>query len=127
MSQLAKGEGGMFRTMVMSGTNLTEKAMGVPVGVSRIVRDEVSHTVNAQVDWLEGVSQSSFKVVREMLQRIDKLSEEAVDGLESLTIAVSKLIRGSGEAASEMVSRTAVSLTGTGTKESSPKATVVSA
>jgi len=127
MSQPAKDEGGVFRTMVLSGANLTEKAMGVPVGVTRTVRDEVSRAVHAQVDWLEGVSQSSFKVMREMLQRIDNFSEEAVDGLESVTIAVSKVVRGSGEAASEMVSRTAASLTGTGAKESSQKAAIVSA
>ena len=136
--------------MVSSGANLTEKAMGVPLGVARTIHDELFRASNAGMDWVEGINQSwfkamgagvdwaaginqsSFKVVREMLQRIDKLSLEAVESLESVTGAVTRVIRGSGEAASEMVaqtaqaasavvSRTAASLTGA--KEPSPRAT----
>ncbi len=102
-----KSEVGVIMTMVSSGANLTEKAMGVPLGVARTIRDELFQATNAGVDWAEGINQSSFKVVREMVQRIDKLSQEAVDGLESVMGAVTRVIRGSGEAASEMVTQTA--------------------
>ncbi len=151
MTELAKkNEAGVFMTMVSAGANLTEKAMGVPLGVARTIRDELFRATYAGVDWVEGINQSSFKVmgggvnwveginqssfkvVREMLQRIDKLSQEAVEGLESVTGAVSRVIRGSGEAASEMVAQTAeaaskmVSRTASslaGTKELSPPVT----
>ena len=88
---------------------------------ARAIRDELFRATYTGVDWVEGINQSSFKVVREMVLRVDKLSQEAVDGLDSVTGAVSKVIRGSGEAASEMVSRTASSLAGA--KEVSPPVT----
>jgi hypothetical protein len=113
MADLAKNEAGVFMTVLGSGANLSEKAMGVPLGVTRTIRDELFRATFAGVDWVEGVQQSSFKVLREMLQRMDKLSQEAVDGLDAVTGAVSRTIRGSGEAAGMMVSRTAASLTGT--------------
>lgn len=112
-------EQGVLMTTVTFGANLTEKAMGVPLGAVRAVRDEVFRTTFAAVDWVEGVNQSSFKIVREMLKGIDGLSKEVVDGLNAMAGAMASVIRGSGEAAGEMVSKTAASLTGT--KEPSAK------
>ncbi len=88
---------GVVKTTVTWAANLTEKAMGAPLGAARTIREEVFRAASAGVDWVEGVNQASFKVVREMLQRMDKLSREAVDGLESATSAASRAIRGSGE------------------------------
>jgi len=116
-------EQGVLMTTVTWGSNLTEKAMGVPLGAARAVRDEVFRATFSGVDWLEGINQSTFKVVREVLKRVDKLSQEAVDGLDSVAGSVSKVVRGSGEAAGEMVSRTAASLAGT--KEPPHKAMAV--
>ena len=110
---------GVVKTTVTWGANLTEKAIGVPLGVARTVRDEVFRAASAGVDWAEGVNQASFKVVREMLQRMDKLSKEAVDGLESAAGAASRVIRGSGQG--EAVQAEAE------TKESSAEATDVAA
>jgi len=147
MANPRKNVADVLTTMVSSGTNLTDKMMGVPLSVARMTREELFRVayagvewmeginqscfkvVNGAVNWMEGMNQSSFKVVRELLQRIDKLSQEAVEGLEAVTDAFSDIIKGSGEAArdmvlriveavSEIVSRTATSLTGT--RERSP-------
>jgi len=125
MAELPKDGAGVFMTMVSSSANLTEKAMGVPLGVARTLRDELFRTTYAGVDlvegvnqssfkamgagveWAQGINQSSFKIVREMIQRLDKMSQEAVDGLELVTGAFSKVIRGSGEATSDMIAQTA--------------------
>ena len=116
---------GVFTAMVSSGANLTEKAMDVPLGVARTIRDELFRATYAGVDWVEGihqsslkavsggvewvvgVNQSSFKVVREMLQRMDKLFQGAVEGLDSVAAAVTRVVRGSGETASDLVAQTA--------------------
>jgi hypothetical protein len=108
MADLAKSGAGVFVAMVSMGTNLTEKAMGIPLGLVKTVRDEVFRATYAGVDFIEGLNQSSFKVVRDVLQRVDKLSQEAVTGLESVTGSVTKVIRGSGDVASEFVSQTAM-------------------
>ena len=108
MADLAKSGAGVFVAMVSMGTNLTEKAMGIPIGMVKTVRDEVFRATYAGVDFVEGLNQSSFKVVRDVLQRVDKLSQEAVSGLEAVTGSVTKVIRGSGDAASEFVSQSAL-------------------
>ena len=105
-------EQGVVMTMVTSGANLTEKAMAVPLGTTKVIRDEVFGATFAGLDWVEGMNQSSFKIVREMLQRMNKLSQEAVAGLDAVAGSVARVVRGSSEAAGEMVSRTAASLTG---------------
>jgi hypothetical protein len=115
-------EHGVLMTTVTLGSNLTEKAMAVPLGAARTTRDEIFRATFAGVDWVEGINQSSFKIVRETLQRMDKLSQEAVDGVEAVASSVSRVIRGSGEAAGELVAKTAAALAGT--KETSPRAAI---
>ena len=116
-------EQGVLMATMTCGANLTEKAMAVPLGAARAIRDEVFRATSAGVDFVEGINQSSFKIVREMLKRVDRLSLEAVDGLDSVAASVSRVIRGSSEAAGEMVSRTAASLAGM--NEPSPKTAMV--
>ncbi len=105
-------EAGVLMTMVTSSANLTEKAIGASFDVLKSLRGELFRATNAGIDWIEGMQQSSFRVAREVVIRVDKLSQETVEGLESVAMSVSRAIRGSGEAASEMVSRTAESLVG---------------
>ncbi len=103
----------VLMTTVKHGANLTEHVMGVPLGAARVIRDEAFRVTFAGVDWIEAINQSSFKIVRETLKRLEKLSQVAVDGLDAMATSVSRVVRGSGEAAGEMVSRTAASITGT--------------
>ncbi len=105
-------EAGVFVTMVTSSADLAEKAVGGSFSVLMTGRDELFRATNAGIDWVEGTQQSSFRIAREAVLRVDKLSQEMVEGLESVAMAVSRAIRESGEAASEMVSRTAESLVG---------------
>ncbi len=107
---------GVVKTTATWAANLTEKAMGVPLGAARTIRDEAFRAASAGVDWAEGINQASFRVAREMLQRMDKLSRDAVDGLESAASAASKAIRGSGEGEAAA-----------GTKDSSQASQVVAA
>jgi hypothetical protein len=92
--------------------NLLEKALALPVGVARMSRDEVFRAVYAGIDWVEGLNQSSFKIVREAVRQVDQLSRLATDDVESLVGTFAKAVRGSGETAGELVSKTAVSFMG---------------
>ncbi len=104
-------EQNVFMTAMTYGANLTEKAVGVPLVTSRAIRDEVFRATFAYIDWLEGLNQAPFKVAREMLKGVDKLSQETLDSLNAMAGSVVRVLRGSGEAAGEMVSKTAASLT----------------
>ncbi len=104
-------EQNVFMTAMTYGANLTEKAVGVPLVTARAIRDEFFRATFAYIDWLEGLNQSPFKVAREALKGVDKLSHEALDSLDAMAGSVVRVLRGSGEAAGEMVSKTAASLT----------------
>jgi hypothetical protein len=105
-------EQGVLMTTMAWGANLTETAMAIPVGTARAIRDEIFRATYAGVDMVEGFNQSSFKVLREMIKRMDRFSQEGINGLDALAGSLARVIRGSGEAAGEMVSKTAASLAG---------------
>jgi hypothetical protein len=110
MAVMATNGVGVFMTLISSGANLTEKAVAVPLGFIKTVRDEVFGTASASVDWVEGLSQSSFRIAREILNRVDHLSLAAVEGLDSVVDSFTRAVRESGVATGEMVSKTAASL-----------------
>jgi len=99
-------------SVVMLGVGLTEKGVGGVFGVGRAIRTELFRATNAGVDWIESAQDSTLKIVREIIQRTDSLTQGALDGVEAVTISVSKSFRGTGEAAAEMVSSTAETLVG---------------
>ncbi len=107
-------EAGVIMTVVTSGSNLTEKVILGGFGVVKMVRGELIRATGAGIDWIESIHHSAFKIIREAVLRVDGLSQEAVDGLESVSMAVMRTVRGSGEAVGEVVSRTAESLAGKG-------------
>jgi hypothetical protein len=80
-----------------------------------MARGELFRASGAGIDWIETVQQSAFKIVREAVLRVDGLSQEAVDGVESVSMAVMRTVRGSSEAIGDVVSRTAESLAGKST------------
>jgi hypothetical protein len=106
-------EGGVLHvTAVDWAANVLEKSLGIPLGAGRLIRDEVFRATYAGIEWVEAINQSSFKVAREVVKRSDKLSLEAIDGFELVLNALSRIVRGSGEAAGEMVAKTAASVIG---------------
>jgi hypothetical protein len=108
-------EAGVIMTVVASGSNLGEKAILGGFGVVKMVRGELFRASGAGIDWIETVQQSAFKIVREAVLRVDGLSREAVDGVESVSMAVMMTVRGSSEAIGDVLSRTAESLAGKST------------
>jgi hypothetical protein len=109
---------GVLMTAAARGAKLAEKAMEVPLGVARTVRESVFRATFAGVDGAERFTQSSLKVAREALQRADKLSQDAMRGLESAAASVSGALRGPSETAEEAVPKPAPSVL----EEAEPKA-----
>jgi hypothetical protein len=105
-------EEGVLMSVVKVGADLTERSVGGTFGVARAVQNELLRMTNGGIEWVESAQGSAFKIVREIIQRADGLTLGAIDGLEGITLAVARTIRGSGEAAGEAVSRTAETLVG---------------
>ncbi len=104
-------EAGIHGKGVVWTANLAEKAVAIPLGMGRVARGEMFRAAYAGVDWLESVNQAQFKVLRELVHRVDLLTLEVVEALESVATAGTGVVRDAGHAAGEMVSRTAAALT----------------
>ena len=102
------------RSVVMTwaarGGKLAEKAMGVPLGAAREIRERVFRATFAGVDGLERLNESSLKVAREALQRADKVSQDAIRAVEAAVASVSAAFPDSSEKPGEAVSKAAPSL-----------------
>jgi hypothetical protein len=110
---LTSVEGPVLQTTAVEwATSVMGKAAGIPLGAGRLVREEVFRATYAGIEWAEAINQSSFKIVRDVVKRSDKLSLEAIDGLEIVLNALTRIFRGSSEAAGEMVAKTAATFIG---------------
>ncbi len=105
-------EEGVFMTMLNVGADLAEQGLMGSLGIARTLRGEVFHAALGAVEWVQAVEQLPFKVVRDSVQRADKLTLAGVDGAEAVALAFLRLVRGSGHAAGEIVTRTTESLVG---------------
>jgi hypothetical protein len=110
------GDAGVLMTVVSVASDLTEQGLKGSLGIVRTVRSEVFRATHGAVDWVESLQQVPFKVVRAAVETADKLSSDVIDGAESVAMSVTKVIRGSGQAAGEMVSRTTESIVGAGNR-----------
>ena len=99
-------------TVMTSSSNLVEKVLAGGFDVVKLVRGEVFRATGAGVDWVEAVQHAAFKIVREAIQRSDVLSRDAVEGIESVTSAVVRTVRGSTEALGDLACSTADMLVG---------------
>ncbi|HTT72414.1 MAG TPA: hypothetical protein VMG32_14405 [Anaeromyxobacteraceae bacterium] len=99
-------------TAVTTGANLTEQAMLSALGIVRVAHGEVFHIAHGALGWLESVQAAPFKVVREVVGRSEKLTLDALNGVENVALSLSRTLRESGEAAGEVVSRTTEALVG---------------
>jgi hypothetical protein len=105
-------EAGVLVTIVTSSSNLIEKSAASGFDVVKMVRGELFRSAAAGIDWLEAMHHSAFKIVRETIRRLDVLSGDSVEGVESVTTAVICAIRGSSEAVGGLASTAAETLLG---------------
>jgi hypothetical protein len=109
---LRANDGGVFMSGVKLAADVVQGAVTGSFDVARAVRGEAFRLTNGLIDWTESVPTSAFKVAREIVTRLDDASRGTVDGMESVSLAVTGLLRVSGEAAGEMISRTTASIVG---------------
>ncbi len=90
---------------------LTEKVVAIPLGTARVASAEMFRTVYAGIDVVEAVNQAQFKVVRELVHRVENLNQELIEMVESLATVSTGKLRELGESAGTMVTKTAAVFT----------------
>ncbi len=109
---LRTSDDGVFMMGVNLGAEVVQGAVTGTFGVAKAARGEAFRLTNGWIEWAESVQTSTFKVIREVVTRLDEATRGTVDGIESVSLAFTGLARVSGEAAGEMISRTAASIIG---------------
>lgn len=108
---VATGEAVKPYTTVARTAKLTEKVIAIPLGTARVASTEMFRTVYAGIDVVEAMSQSQFKVMRELVHRVENLNQELIEMVESLATVSTGKLREFGESAGAIVTRTAAVFT----------------
>ena len=109
---LRASDDGLFMSGVNLGADVVQGAVTGTFGVAKAIRSEAFRLTNSWIEWAESVQTSTFKVMREIVTRLDDGTRGTVDGIESVSMGFTGLVRMSGEAAGEMISRTTASIIG---------------
>jgi hypothetical protein len=84
---------GLLRSFVNQSSELAEKATTTTINIVRDVRSEINQGVGATINWVEGSQQTAFKLLRRVNERIDRLSDEAIDTVENVLLGVIRATR----------------------------------
>ncbi len=109
---LRTSDDGVFMSGVNLGADVVQGAVTGTFAVAKAIRVEAFQLTNGWIEWAESVQTSAFKVMHEFVTRLDDVTRGTVDGIESLSLAFTGLLRVSGETAGEMISRTTASIIG---------------
>jgi hypothetical protein len=109
---LRASDDGVFMASVNLGTDALHGTVSGVLEVAKTVRGETFRLTNSAIEWVESVQGALFRVVRVAVNRADEVTRGGLDGVESVSSAFTHLVRGSGEAAGEVIARTAASIVG---------------
>ena len=104
-----KADIGVFTSAVTLAPNLAEQSLKATVGMNRAIHSELFQLTKGALDWTESLVQLPFKIMREGVLYAEKMSAEMIGNLEGMGTAVVKAMRGSAQAANDVVSRIAES------------------
>ena len=93
---------GIVGSFVTQTAELAEKTATTTFGVVRDVRGEISHRILDALALVEGSQQGLLKLLRGINDRSDKLSDEVIDSLESLTLGVLRTVRDTSRGVTEL-------------------------
>ena len=102
---------GIVASFVNQTAELAEKATTTAFGVVRDVRGEVSQRILGTLAFIDGSQQGFIRLLRGINDRADKLSDEIIDTLESLSVGSLRTMRDTSRGVTELASSVTSSLT----------------
>jgi prophage DNA circulation protein len=87
---------GLVTSWMNHSSELAEKAASTWYGFVRDVQDEIHQRISGTLGWVESSQQGVLKVLRNLNDRIDKLSQDAIGAAENLTAEAIHTARDTG-------------------------------
>jgi hypothetical protein len=106
-------EEAFVRAAVRTCSDLSEKAIGTLFSVVEDVRGQINQTVVVgTIDWIDGTQQGFIKMARTIDGRVDAMSKEALQAVESLVKRIVHVGRSTGYVVADATSEMARSVVG---------------
>jgi len=102
---------GIVGSFVTQTAALAEKATLTTFGIARDVRGEIHQRIVDAFALVDGTQQGMMKLLRGINDRADRLSEEVIDTIESLTIGTLRTMRDTSRGVTELATSLTTSLT----------------
>ena len=111
-------ETGPVATFTTAIADAAEHAVGSALDLGRLLRKTTFQIANAGIDALEAAAHAAFKATRDAAARGDRLSLEATESVEAAARSLTRVLRGSSEAASDLAARASSAFAGKGVSAS---------
>jgi hypothetical protein len=93
---------GLVTSWLTQGAGLAERTVGTCFGIVRDVRVEVSQRILGTLQWMESSQDGVFKLMRTIEERLDRLTGDALDAAESVTLGVVRTISEAGHGVTDI-------------------------
>jgi len=102
---------GIVGSFVTQTAELAEKATLTTFGIARDVRGEIHQRIVDAFALVDGTQQGFLKLLRGINDRADRLSEDVLDTIESLTVGTLRTMRDTSRGMTELATNLTTSLT----------------
>jgi len=102
---------GLVGSIVTQTAELAEKATMTTFGIVRDVRGELNQRVLDSFALIDGTQQGFIKLLRGINDRADKLSDDLIDMIESLTVGTLRTMRDTSRGVTELATSLTSNLT----------------
>jgi hypothetical protein len=111
MKSVPSDREGIVGSFVTQTAELAEKATMTSFGIVRDVQGEINQRILDTFTLIEGTQQGFFKLLRGINERADKLSDDLIDTLESLTVGTLRTMRDTSRGVTELATSLTTNLT----------------
>ena len=101
---------GIVGSFVMQTADLAEKATMTTFGIVRDVHGELSQRILGTFALIDGSQQGFIKLLRGINDRADKLSDDLIDTLESLTVGTLRTVRDTSRGVTDLAANLTTNL-----------------
>lgn len=102
--------GGLVTTWMDLGLGMAEETVKTSFGILQEVRTETADRIGATLDFVEGMNQGFVRIGRKLNDRIDRVTNKAIDSGEKAALSLVTAFRRTGRGAQEMANTATAAL-----------------
>jgi hypothetical protein len=98
----ASADEGLVGSWVSHSAELAERTAGTVFGIVRDVRGAVNERLLGTLAFVESTQQGVFKLLRTVDERVDKLTGDAIDAAEGVTLGLIRTLGDTGHGVTDL-------------------------